>query len=201
VNQGFPKGVGARPEGLEGSARELEQRSTKKQAERWARALLPHVSTQLPPPVPPEGWRTSDGGLTPKVPVADAPLGLAADLGGEGDQAPGRIVVSVKSSDLGELSLVLDRSEAGLRVVIGIEDSASQNAMQPERDALVRQLQLSGLRVDSVQIVKQSEVGTLLAPPRANIGRARVSDGSTATPREAEAKGRRRASRKLDVIG
>jgi len=108
-------------------------------------------------------------------------------------------VVNVKSSDLGDLSLIVERTASGVRVVVGVGDSQAIGQMLPEREALLRQLVGSGLRVESIQIVRQSEVGTVLAPQRL-VGRLRSSDVSERVSKEEE-KLRRRGSRKLNLIG
>lgn len=195
-------GVGARSELTDGHARETVERAVEDNAERFAQALLPYVATPQATPTPallPGAWRGSDGVLTPPAQPLAAADGAAETSNGSGDAPNERVVVSVKSADLGDLSLVLDRSESGVRVVIGVTDARAAELMVPEREALLERLVGQGVRVTSVQIVGQRELGTLLAPRR-SIGGTRVagphepsgSDGATV---------RRRGSRKLDVIG
>lgn len=190
---------------LEGRARELEQREIEENAERFAQALLPYFGAHAARPVPAEpptgGWRPSASAMT--VPAASSGPSAAAGSAAEGaDAADQRVVMSVQAGDLGELSLVLDRTATGVRVIIGVADDVAAAAMAPEREALIRQLLHSGLRVESVQIVGQREVGTVLAPPR-TIGSPRGPGSRELRERaeERESEARRRGSRKLNLIG
>jgi hypothetical protein len=185
--------------------REEERRATEEQAARWAQVLTPYVIAQLPPPIldaaelPPGGWRTGDGVLTqPTATTAGANL-LTGGEGTASAKPAERMVVNVQTSDLGELSLVVERTASGVRVLIGVGDAQTIGQMLPEREALARQLVGSGLNVESIQIVRQSEVGTLLAPPRL-VGRLRASATADEASKE-EQKSRRRGSRKLNLIG
>lgn len=190
---------------LEGRAREIEEREIEENAERFARALLPYFGTQAAPPVaaepPTGGWRPSASVMT--VPSAGSGSSAVAGSAGQAaDAAEQRVVMSVQAGDLGELSLVLDRTATGVRVIIGVADERAAATMAPEREALIRQLLHSGLRVESVQIIGQREVGTVLAPPR-TIGTPRGPGSRELRERaeEGENEARRRGSRKLNLIG
>lgn len=198
-------GIGNLRDPLLERGREIEERDREELAKRFAHALAPQIISQLPPPPPPGGgeptggWRASDGGLTPS---AAREAAQQAALGPEGDAEPSanqRIVLRVQTRDLGEVSLILDRSEGAVRVVIGVADASTIERMLPERDALTRQLQGSGLTVQSIQFVRESEVGTVLAQPNP-VGRARAF-ASQRQPAPEDEKARRRGSRKLNLIG
>ena len=204
MNGESSRGVGFRGDPLAGREREDEQRATEEQAARFAQALTPHVIAQLPP-VPvlgesatPGGWRAGDGVLTPQALATSGASGAGAGEGTSDAKPAERMVVNVQTSDLGELSLIVERTDAGLRVVVGVGDAQVMGQMLPEREALMRQLVGSGLSVDSIQIVPQSEVGTVLAPPKL-VGRIRTSGASEQVSKEEER--RRRGSRKLNLIG
>jgi hypothetical protein len=213
VNHSSSQGVASRGDPLVEHARELEERKTEEQAERWAQALTTHVAAQWPLPVMPDAWRASDSAVTLAGAQTPAPAGnpagpsssAAASSGnavgssGNASNDDGRVILHVKTADLGELSLVLDRTQAGVRVVIGVENSVALGEMLPEREALSRQLASSGVNVESIQIVRQSAVGTVLAPQR-NVARAALS-ATPEEPREEEQKARRRGSRKLNLVG
>ena len=197
------RGVGFRGDPLSGHEREDERRATEEQAARWAQVLTPHVIAQLPPPpalgeATPGGWRAGDGALTPQASATPSAAGIEDGEGAGEAKSAERIVVNVQTSDSGELSLVVERTDAGVRVVVGVGDAQAMSQMLPEREALLRQLVGSGLSVDSIQIVRQSEVGTVLAPPRL-VGRIRSSGASEQVSKEEER--RRRGSRKLNLIG
>ena len=190
-------GLGADP--VLAHARDEEERKTEEQAARWARALLPHLIPQATPAPTPEGWRASDGALTL---AKSGSAGPSAELEASGvaqENQQERVIISVKTASHGELSLVLDRSAAGVRVVIGVADPNAVAELASERDALSRQLLGTGLRVESVRVVPQGEVGTVLAPPRM-VTRLRASVDRDESQEEAE-KIRRRGSRKLNLIG
>lgn len=180
-------------------ASEEAEHATEEQAERWARALVPYLIPQAQPLPTPGGWRASDGALTP--PKTAAPSASTEPSLGQGDapDAQNRVIMSVKTADLGSLSLVLERGSEGVRVVIGVADPASIGQLASERDALARQLLGSGLRVDSIQVVAQRDVGTVLAPPRL-VARLRASADRGEAQDEAD-KARRRGSRKLNLVG
>ena len=198
------RGVGFRGDPRAGREREDAERATEDQAARWAQALTPHVIAQLPPaPVlgeaaTPGGWRAGDGVLTPEAQLAASNAGVEGAEGTADAKPTERVVVNVQTSDLGELSLIVERTEAGVRVVVGVGDAHALGQMLPEREALMRQLVGSGLDVDSIQIVSQSEVGTVLAPRRF-VGRIRNSDAQAQASKDEER--RRRGSRKLNLIG
>jgi hypothetical protein len=74
------------------------------------------------------------------------------------------LALSVDAGELGELSLVVDRTKAGIRVTIGVSDASALQAVGPERAALERALSATGLSIDSVRVVAQNAGGTVLAP-------------------------------------
>ncbi|HWA76085.1 MAG TPA: hypothetical protein VG937_27290 [Polyangiaceae bacterium] len=198
------RGVGGSRDPLSGRERQEEERATEEQAARWAQILTPHVIAQLPPlslpsEVTPGGWRAGDGVLTPEASQTATPANLSGSDESSDTKPAERIVVNVQTSDLGELSLVVERTASGVRVVVGVGDAQTIGQMLPEREALMRQLVGTGLNVDSIQIVPQSEVGTVLAPPRF-VGRIRTSSASTQVSKEEE-RLRRRGSRKLNLVG
>jgi hypothetical protein len=199
------KGIGAARDPLLDRAREIEERDQEELAKRFALALAPQIISQLPPPPPkgaaepPGGWRQSDGVLTPTN-ASDSAYGATAAAEGDAEaEANQRIVLRVQTRDLGEVSLVLDRSEGAVRVVIGVQDASTIERMMPERDALARQLQGSGLTIQSIQFVRQSEVGTVLAQSP-SVGRARMFASQRQAATE-DPNVRRRGSRKLNLIG
>jgi hypothetical protein len=179
--------------------RELAERKTEEQAARWAQALLPHLGPQSLPLPMPEGWRPSDGVLT--RPGAEAASGSAGVMGPtpESDASGERVHMSVKTPELGELSVILERSADGVRVVIGVADASKLAQIAGERAALLHQLEQSGVNVQRIDVVSQGEVGTVLAQHKF-VGRLRAS-GVADKASEEEAKQRRRGSRKLNFTG
>ncbi len=105
-----------------------------------------------------ESWRGGVGNLTPVEPLAPL-LADAVAAGGEGDS----IVFSLKAGDLGELKCRLERTEAGLRVVIGADGRNALTAAGAERSALESALKAAGLSVREITIVPLAKFGTVPA--------------------------------------
>jgi len=203
MNHGSASGIGSRGDKVDRNERESVEKAVRENAERFARALLPYVSS--PPPPPPAipttgGWRGGDEVLTPPRTAQNARAGATTPASDGNDAASERVVIDVDSADLGRLSLVLDRSATGVRVLIGVADGRVAALMAPEREALLERLVGNGVRVQSVQIVGQRELGTLLAPTR-SVGSAKTADPRERVEPQRDSAPRRRGSRKLDVIG
>ena len=187
-----------------------EERARTEQCEQWAHLLAQSVVTQIPvnwasEPASPTAWRTSDSALTPEAPragegktaAATAQTSGASDTAGSGGDGA-RLALSVDAGDLGELSLVVDRTKLGIRVTIGVADAAALNAVGPERAALERALAATGLSIESVRVVAQNGGGTVLAPSQ----RARSSDPAQRGEQNSQPENsRRRNARKLNLIG
>jgi hypothetical protein len=132
-------------------------------AEKWAGLLAASVMAQLPPPSPPRGlsqeaptadtWRSGDGSLTPARAAAPE----------AGSDLSGRIALSVDGADLGELSVLVDRTNQGVRVLIGVQGEHAAAAIDPQTAALVRALTAVGVTVSSVTVVRREPLGTDLA--------------------------------------
>lgn len=193
--------------------REKEERATEKQAERWAQVLLPYVAQVLPPVAAPaqaasstayaspSAWRHGDGVLTPGGAVQ---LTANAAQGPARDEPEGRVLVTVRTADAGDLSLVLERGDAGLRVVIGVESAELGQRLLPEQRALIQSLVGSGVKVQSLSIVRQAELGTVLAPVRTaqdnSSPQSSRQPGAEKHTQSSLGKTRRR-TRKLDFLG
>ncbi|HEY6557944.1 MAG TPA: hypothetical protein VI072_11755 [Polyangiaceae bacterium] len=190
-----------------------EERARTEQCEQWAHLLAQSVVTQIPvnwadEAGSPNAWRTSDSALTLEAPVTKAGEGKTAgaasaqasgagETGGAGGDGA-RLALSVDAGDLGELSLVVDRTKLGIRVTIGVADAAALNAVGPERAALERALAATGLSIESVRVVAQNGAGTVLAPSH----RARSSDPAQRGEQNSQSENsRRRNARKLNLIG
>ncbi len=82
----------------------------------------------------------------------------------QGPELPNRLVAELSDSTLGRMELSVARSANGLRIVINVADARVKALIQAEQALLVKSLQGSGLRVDSLHIADQLEPGTGLAP-------------------------------------
>jgi hypothetical protein len=135
-----------------------------------------------------ESWRRGVGNLTHAEPLT-GPVPAVASAGGDDES----IVFSLKAGDLGELKCRLERTEAGLRVVIGADGRNALTAAGAERSALESALKAAGLSVREISVVPLAKFGTL--PARG---------GSTADARHVRhphAGSREERSRRVKLIG
>ena len=105
-----------------------------------------------------ESWRGGVGNLTPPEPLT-APPAVAESSGTDSES----LVFSLHAGDLGELKCLLDRSEGGMRVLIGVDGRNALTAAGAEQSALEAALRAAGLNVRSVAVVPLSKFGTALA--------------------------------------
>lgn len=146
-------------------AREVEERTSRERAERWAVALADGVARQIRAPLAGNeatgAWRTTDGSLTHGAEVPLAPV-----ASGDAASDAGRLTLDVDGGDLGVLKVVVDRVDGGVRVLLGVENQRAEAAALPERATLLRALSAAGLRVVSFDVVPSVKVGTVLAEYR-----------------------------------
>jgi hypothetical protein len=189
---------------------------TKSDLEKWAELIaLSAAQNQNAAPIvlgvaaTPEAWRTDVEALTPNAGQSEANL-LAKEIAGfsvGGTCAPSdeseldRIQVRLNAGDLGELSLVIERSVSGLRVRIGAEDSGVLAAIARNGDSLTQALSSIGQPVTSLTFVPMDGVGINLAPSRmvpSNKTGFKETDGKNDETDKQQA---RRKTRRLDVLG
>lgn len=166
----------------------------------WSRQLAAMLGNELPlagVPVP----GTSAAGVAPE-PSASNPQGPApdADVGAQSSdtQSDKRLTLTVTTPDLGQVSIVIDRAEGGLRVVLGVHGGGAEHALEPEKAALMRSLQALGLEIHSVHVVRQTTVGTVLA--QAPHGRSSSRDTPGAPDERGDA-ARTRRPKRIQLIG
>jgi flagellar hook-length control protein FliK len=205
MNDGIAKGLGG------GSASRVHERAddektTQDQAERWASLLglqLAAITPNTIPSQPTSAWHSGDGDLTPgsgsQLTDPASAAGLASGTGEAAHPGQNRLIIRVDGGDLGEVALVVDRKEGAIRVTIGAADAGAEAALGLERAGLMRALHNQGIAVDSVNVVRASKFGTVLAP----LGSKTTQRNREAS--EAESKddehARRRLARKLNLIG
>jgi hypothetical protein len=160
------------------------ERGQRPELDAWAATLASTLSQQLPPPpvvnLPTEttaAWRPNVGALTPQsgttlsgAPQTPAGAATAALGGGDGTPNDERVHLSTHIPDLGQIAVVVDRSAAGVRVVIGVEDAHAALLMDPERARLQGALVAAGVGVDTIRVVQLDRRGTLLASKQ-NVSR------------------------------
>jgi hypothetical protein len=170
----------------------------------WAAALA--ASIPAAPPAIPFGedavastaaWRPSDVSMTemsdevvraggsPAAPASQPTLAIAT-----------RLETAVSTSALGKVSFVVDRSNAGLSIVVEVDGDAAAAAVDAERMTLLRTLRIAGLTVLSFRVLVRSGAGTGLAQ---RTGGANAKGGSKASRYGAPAGGEDEEN--VDVVG
>jgi hypothetical protein len=175
--------------------RETEERA--REAERWAALLaqaLPQALSQRFGTLDESreespDWQGSVGVLTPEANLTG--VGIAPESSGAGETQS--VVLSLRAGDLGELKCLLDRSESGVRVVIGVDGRDAMTAAGAERGALEAALRSAGLCVQSVSVVSMARFGTVLARGNTGPNGRSVQQGPAA--------GRETRSRRVKLIG
>ena len=205
MSDGFATGLGT---GAASRAHERadNEKTTLEQAERWATLVGAQLSARAAMPSVKEeagAWHSGAGDLTPatgsRLTESGAANGTAAVGEQSADSDENRLIVRVDGGDLGEVALVVDRQAGAIRVTISAADAGAEAALGLERASLTRALESHGITVDSVNIVRANNFGTVLAPTRSNTMQR------TREAKEAESKDdeqtRRRLARKLNLIG
>lgn len=135
-----------------------------------------------------DSWQGGVGTLTQPEPLAPA-LGPAEETGVPAES----LVFTVKAGDLGELRCQLERTDAGVRVLIGVDGRNALTAAGAEQSALESALRAAGLTVKSLTFVSLSKFGTTLARGGG------AQDGRPV--RQAPTGARERGSRRVKLIG
>jgi len=192
-----------------------ETTPSRRDLEKWAE-LVAACATQATQATPlllsqaftPEAWRTDVEALTPEIPRSEAKLtaqvaleqSMGVNSASNGENELDRIQVRLNAGDLGELSLVVERSLSGLRVQIGAENSGVLAAIAEQGAAMAQSLASAGQSVTSLTFVSMDGVGI-------NLARAKEASGNRArgeaamTNDENSIDERRRKNRQLDVLG
>jgi hypothetical protein len=185
---------------LETTERESASQGTEEAAEKWAGLLAATLCAKLPPPPPPAvfgtppeaspagAWRSGDGSLT----QAQAAAPSVAE--GSTDNSS-RITLTVDGADLGELNVLIDRTKDGVRVLIGVDGSHAERAIDPQTAALARALASVGVAVSSVTVVRRESLGTDLAQ-RTEKPKPPADDKS-----EHGAHGSKHRKRRINLVG
>ncbi len=113
-----------------------------------------------------DSWQRSVGNLTP--PAAPTAAAVSTEASGTPSDT---LVFTLRAGDLGVLKCMVDRTESGVRVLIGADGQNALLAAGAERGALEAALRSAGLPVNSVAVVPLARFGTALAP------RAGAQDG------------------------
>ncbi|HEY0462889.1 MAG TPA: hypothetical protein VGC79_01715 [Polyangiaceae bacterium] len=206
MSDGFATGLGA---GAASRAHERaeDEKTTLEQAERWAMLVGAQLSALAPRTLAPEeagAWHSGAGDLTPATGNRLTESGAAKGPAKAGEELTpadeNRMIVRVDGGDLGEVALIVDRHEGAIRVTIGAADAGAEAALGLERASLTRALESHGITVDSVNVVRANNFGTVLAPTRSSATRTRQALANEAESKDDE-QSRRRLARKLNLIG
>jgi hypothetical protein len=189
------------------------ERSSRIELDRWAATLAASLSQQLPPPKPlgpgPDttaSWRQSVGALTAGSEATLDGARRALDQSGvnglgesEAAAHPERVHFSTHVAELGEITVMVDRSAGGVRVIIGVDDARAATLIDPERLRLQGALLAAGVGVDSIRVVQRDGRGTQIASPKGNVSRdeSHVPDNLSAD----DERRKRSRSRKVNLVG
>ena len=207
MSDGFATGLGA---GAAPRAHERadDEKTTLEQAERWATLVGAQLSSFRPVPTVKEeagAWHRGAGDLTPATGGAltgsGAPNGPTGVQDEVSDASENRMIVRVDGGDLGEVALVVDRKAGAIRVTISAADAGAEAALGLERASLLRALESHGITVDSVNVVRANNFGTVLAPTRSNTTQRTRETAATEAEAKDDEQTRRRLARKLNLIG
>lgn len=209
MSDGFATGLGSGA-GSRAHERADDEKTTLEQAERWASLVGAQLSVQRLVVSPPSGdseagaWHSGAGDLTPAtaggLTEPSAAKGPAAAGAGVAEADENRMIVRVDGGDLGEVALLVDRNAGAIRVTISAADAGAEAALGLERAALTRALQSHGIAVESVNVVRANNFGTVLAPPRSSATQ-RTRDAAAEAESKDDEQTRRRLARKLNLIG
>ncbi|MEO8905652.1 MAG: flagellar hook-length control protein FliK [Polyangiaceae bacterium] len=186
-----------------------DEKTTLDQAQRWASLLGAQLAATAVKTLTPAGsdtttaWHSGAGDLTPSNALQGSSTGAVGGAtvgeGGTADPSENRMIVRVDGGDLGEVALVVDRKDGAIRVTISAADAGAEAALGLERAGLMAALQSHGITVDSVNVVRANNFGTVLAPTRSNAA-PRTREATEAESKDDE-HARRRLARKLNLIG
>ncbi|HEY5956140.1 MAG TPA: hypothetical protein VIV60_06295, partial [Polyangiaceae bacterium] len=118
----------------------------------------------------------------------------------DSNQESQRLQVRVRTKELGEIALIVERLETGLRVRLGAADSGAVSQLIEQSAAVREALESSGHSIDSLEIVRMDAFGIDLAQPRVALNhRARKSQASDASGTNSGDK--KKKTKRLNFIG
>jgi hypothetical protein len=120
---------------------------------------------------------------------------------GDGDSdALNRIQMRVNTAECGEVAVVVERAEAGLRVLIAASNPLATNTLHREASEMRRTLESQGHHIVSLKIIGMDRHGTELAKdgltPRNERRGAKKANGS-----DSKSPGAEKTARRLLIIG
>jgi len=170
-------------------------------------AIAAALHAQAPAPTPAEApgvtdpaerWRQSGGALTGTTEHIDTATTGGPSPNGEAI-TDSRLVARLDAPGLGSVCVVVDRSESGLRVWLGLDDGVAAQNAQAGRAELVRALETAGLTVASVSVTRMTNGGITFAQVR-DAHETQVF-GTSDDSERADGKPDARSRRRLNLVG
>jgi hypothetical protein len=151
-----------------------------------------------------DGWRTAVGELTAST-FGDraAAARSGTTLGARpGNGVEGKLVTQLEAGDLGRIRLVVERTDQGLKVSLGVENAVLAALAMSQRSMLEQSLRASGLQVAAVIVTHSGDDGTVLAQPTGvnRPGAIDVTDEGSPTDGK-NRRGTGRSTKRLNVTG
>jgi hypothetical protein len=151
-----------------------------------------------------EGWRSAVGDLTAATFGERAAAARSGTTLGArpGNGVEGRLVTQLEAGDLGRIRLIIERTDQGLKVSLGVENAVLAALAMSQRSMLEQSLRAAGLQVAAVLVTHAGEDGPVLAqsPVAHRPGAIDVTDEGS--PADGTHRGRAgRSNKRLNVTG
>lgn len=185
-----------------------------KDLERWACTVagLLHQAVPIPPKslgcggseptaTAPAAWQAGVESMTPGVNAPDLAGGNETfTANGTLESSQQRIQVRVRTEEYGEIAVVIERVEAGLRILVGAEDGRAVRALVQQSQAVRNALREDGQSIETLEIVRMNSVGTGLAS-RTAVPNQRVRKSRDSEAQRPNAEQRRRRTKRVNLTG
>jgi hypothetical protein len=197
-----------------GSHADEPSRRNDKELERWAAEIAGLLNQAPAPPqaisvfdpntaaTAPELWQRSVGPVTLSE---NEPVGGSLPINTPNgtttaEPTDSQIQVRVQTQEFGEIAVVVERLRAGLRVLIGAEDTRAADALQRQSQSVRHALEQAGENVQVVEVVRMQGNGTQFASTTTARNR-RPSHSEHADAAQSEAGQPKRRNRRVNLSG
>ncbi|HMI85937.1 MAG TPA: hypothetical protein VK550_17690 [Polyangiaceae bacterium] len=213
-------------EGIDGDNAPSDVETDEDRARRFADLVLPELFAVLLPRTRPdaafqmastlvpskryeatraaEGWRTAVGDLTASTFGDRAAAARSGTTTGArpAQGIEGKLVTQLEAGDLGRIRLVIERTDQGLKVSLGVENAALAALATSQRSMLEQSLRAAGLQVAAVLVTYAGEDGTVLAQTHVAQRPGAIDVTDEGSPAEGTHRGRAgRSTKRLNVTG
>jgi hypothetical protein len=151
-----------------------------------------------------EGWRTAVGDLTASTFGDRAAAARSGTTTGAraANGIEGKLVTQLEAGDLGRIRLVIERTDQGLKVSLGVESAALAALATSQRSMLEQSLRAAGLQVAAVLVTHAGEDGTVLAQTHVAHRPGAIDVTDEGSPAEGTHRDRAgRSTKRLNVTG